>query len=64
MWTIVLATLGILAMLESLFVLCCPGTMISIKKMLIKNAKKFKTAAVIEFIIGLILLLIALTSKI
>ena len=57
---IVLMTLGIAALIESLIVLFFPNWTIKTGKMLVKNMRNVKRAGIVELIIAIILILIGM----
>ena len=57
---IVLITLGIVALVESLLVLFFPKAMIKIGRSWMKNIKAVRKAGVIELIVAIILILIGM----
>ena len=57
---IVLMTLGILALIESLLVLFFPKLALKTGKVLVKNLKNVKKAGVIGLIVAIILILIGM----
>jgi len=57
---IVLLTIGILLLIESIIVLLFPNWIIKTRRVLVKNMKNVKKAGIAELIIALILILIGM----
>jgi hypothetical protein len=57
---IVLLTIGILLLIESVIVLLFPNWTTKTRRVLVKNVKNVKKAGIVELIIALILILIGM----
>lgn len=57
---IVLLTIGIFLLIESIIVLLFPNWTMKTRRVLVKNVKKVKKAGIVELIIAIILILIGM----
>jgi uncharacterized protein YjeT (DUF2065 family) len=57
-WEIVLMVIGVLVVLEGLFIAIWPGTTFSLMKRFCKNPKKIREFGIVEFLLGLVILVV------